>query len=198
MEKRFILVFLLCLFCCSCGVTYQPKPSLPQQAIIKGYPLKLVLYQSEKFNNFKHFMGTKDVTLGNNIDIGRSSSVILLESVKKMFGNIVVVDNAVKIPKDYDGLLEPTIIGLYDISLQEESSIVELVYYFKLSDNNKKLVKQFKITGKDYSGAWFVPNAIDPAIKDAMAQLLVKLQNDTDIQAWLTAGKEYSKQKVLK
>jgi hypothetical protein len=117
------------------------------------------------------------------MDLGTPSSLILIETLKSMFERVLLVDNIIAVPKNYDGILEPEIIGIggYDI--------VEITYRFILYDKNEHIVKDFKITGKDNSGSWIVSTGTGPAIQDAMAQLMIMFQDDPKIQEWLFANK---------
>ena len=193
--KRYFLV-IACLFFCSCVHRIEP-PSLPKSLIFKPYPLTIVLYQSKTFRNYNHLLATI-ANYRSTIDLGTPSSIILLDTLKAMFDHVISVDNIANTPNYYAGLLEPTIVGLRDLSMSTKIGTVEIIYSFILYNRNKQEITRFEISGRDYSGSWFVTDATGPAMQDAMAQLMVKFQDDPKIKAWLAENGVNQKQENLK
>jgi len=173
--------------------TYRVKFTLPKTPIFKRYPLTIVLYQSQEFKSYTYPLDPSG-TFSNSIDLGNPSGAILLETLKAMFDRVIPVDNISNTPNDYAGLLEPKIVGMHDISLSTKNGTVEITYGFTLYDKNKQIVTQFEVTGGDYSGFWIVSDATGPAMGDAMAQLMVKFQEDPKIREWLAANGVNQKQ----
>jgi hypothetical protein len=180
MKQRSVVFIFISLLLWSCShVVKLPPPKTP---LFKRYPFSIVLYQNQAFKNYIHIFGAIG-SFRSSMDLGTPSSLILIETLKSMFERVLLVDNIIAVPKNYDGILEPEIIGIggYDI--------VEITYRFILYDKNEHIVKDFKITGKDNSGSWIVSTGTGPAIQDAMAQLMIMFQDDPKIQEWLFANK---------
>lgn len=192
--KRYFLV-IACLLFWSC-IHRIESPSLPKRIIFKPYPLTIVLFQSKAFKNYNHLLAS----VGNfrsTIDLGTPSCTILTDTLKAMFDRVISINNIADTPNDYAGLLEPTIIGLNDLSMSTKIGTVEIIYSFILYDKNKQEITRFKISGRDFSGSWLVTDATGPAMQDAMAQLMVKFQDDPKIKAWLAANGVNQKQEDL-
>ncbi|MBK8814174.1 MAG: hypothetical protein IPN42_01035 [Methylococcaceae bacterium] len=194
MEMRFILVFLLGLFCCSCGLTTRPEPNLPQP-IFESYPLTVVLYLKPEFKNAS---ANIDPVYGWTFEIGQASVEIVTKTLKAMFNRVITVEKITEIPQNFSAVIEPD-IRAFKVEIEKLS--VEIAYTFNVYDNQKQLIDTVSVSGKE-KRQFFKFNLgkylTEQAMKDAMAQLMVKFQNDPEIQTWLKARSETRTLKELK
>ncbi|MEQ1666586.1 MAG: hypothetical protein ABL927_14575 [Bdellovibrionales bacterium] len=195
MRRHFVLVLSFCLFCCSCGITTHPEPILPKP-IFESYPLTVVLYLKPEFKNTS---ANIDPVYGWTFELGQASVVILTQTVKAMFTRVITVEKITDIPQKFSATIEPDI---RDFKIDFEQISVEIAYTFNVFDNQKQLIDTVSVIGKGKRQQLFKFNVYkdltERAMKDAMAQLMVKFQNDPEIQAWLKASSENSTLKELK
>lgn len=195
MNNRVILALSMCLLCCSCGVTIHPEPKLPAP-IIESYPLTVVLYLKPAFKNS---VATIDSLYDWRIDLGSGSVEILIKTLNVLFYRVIIVEKAEDFPKSFSVVIEPDV---HDFSLHAEQGIVEIAYNFKLFDHEKQLIDKLQVTGQGKRQQLYkldiIKDSSETAMKDAMAQLIVKIQNDPNIQTWFRTNRENNPNDELK
>ena len=189
MQLKYILLILISAFIGSCAhVVKLPPPKTP---IFPRFPLTIVLYQNQAFKDSKLIFDPTN-SFSPSLDLGTPSSLILNATLNTMFDHVLPGDNINNITNNYDGIIEPKIIGIGNYEP------IEITYSFILYNRNRQIIKEFKITGKDNTGSWRAESGAGPAMQDAMAQLMIMFQDDPQIIDWLINNKVNVLQQQLK
>lgn len=102
-----------------------------------------------------------------------------------MFSRVITVDKIADIPQNFSAVIEPD-IRAFKVDFEQLS--VEIAHTFNVFDNQKQLINTVSVSGKE-KRQFFKFNIYtyltEQAMNNAMAQLMVKFQNDPEIQTWL-------------
>jgi hypothetical protein len=197
MTKQFFITFFLFLsgLLSSCTETIEPKFSQSQSPPIVRYPLHIGFHHGDKYS--EHHPNFHAGHIEYVYILAKPSTLFLESNLKAMFEKVEVLkDFSQALPETFDGIITAEIDSFtspFDDPYKPPSH-ADIVYIFSLYDNKNKLIDTLKVTGRGHSNIRFglsprFQDAVELAIKDAMAQLLVGFEKHPPFKRWL---KEHS------
>jgi len=181
---------------CSSSLSFKVEPEIPTPLTV---PIAVVIgiYYPEGFGDYIYQENT-DERPNWAISIGASQTRLFDEVLTSMFRKVVHIDSMDDPDERVDGIISPNLAQVqFAIPEETRTDIYEawVKYDMKLFDRNGELVAEWPITGYGKTSnklykrrAGGLNFAMNLALRDAGAKLVLGLRSIDGVQAWLAAA----------
>lgn len=192
MAKNSTFYLFICCFglLLSCTVNIEPKPSLIQPPLVDQYPLKIGYYHNDRLK--EHYAKNERDIVGYNYLLTDASTKLAESTLKAMFRSVEPLNNISVVTSNLDGVIVVEIERFVspvanDALLLNQATIF---YVFTLYDNKKLPLGLLRVRGMGTSDEKYLLNtvlqdAVELAMKDAMAQFMVRFAKNPRFKNWL-------------